>query len=590
MRLRPAILPRLRRPEAALRAVLKRAARRMTRGDDSGAVGLLAALCLASMMGFGALAVDMTALHFGKRALQAAADAAALSAVRAPANATLLAGNTLRRQGMADVAFTATAGRYDDSLAAPGSRFSAAATPLGAVRVEASRVLPLGLMRVLLAQDSVTLRVSATAAHQQLGAFTLSSTTAALDAGLLNAMIGGMLGGSLNLSLLAWNGLATARLSPVALLDQLALQLGVGTYAALLTSRVSLPVLLTAAGQVLAASAPAAAATLASLAATADAARGALLGDVIDLGVMQGREAVASLVSATPFANATLSALELLRAAAVMGGGHAAQLTTLGTVAGALISARVMAIAPPATAPAPPAEGALVLGPVGSRAATTQIRLLLQIALPQITIPLVGTVTVANVGVLVQVAPASGVLSAVSCGDDPVTDTAISVLARSGLASVQLGSVNAMRFADSASVPPVAPATLLAIDTGLISIGATAATRAPVVVAEGSGTLRFTAAQIAAHTPQSISSGGALGSLLSGLAGNLQITAAVNVLGGSLVLTPTVVTAALAGVLDPVLRGLDPLLANLLAALGLRLGIAEVTPEGARCGVPTLVL
>ncbi|ONG51001.1 hypothetical protein BKE38_17025 [Pseudoroseomonas deserti] len=52
-----------------------------------------------------------------------------------------------------------------------------------------------------------------------------------------------------------------------------------------------------------------------------------------------------------------------------MGGGHATQLTTLGNAAGALVSAQVMAIAPAVTTPAPPVEGALVLGPVGSRAA-----------------------------------------------------------------------------------------------------------------------------------------------------------------------------------------------------------------------------
>jgi uncharacterized membrane protein len=330
--------------------------------------------------------------------------------------------------------------------------------------------------------------------------------------------------------------------------------------------------------------------------------------DLIDLGLLQG-ETTGLGTAGSGYAKLTTNALELVQAAARLGGAaHVVDLGSAITLPGASVGVKLLAIEPPVTVPPPPAEGAMVLGPVGSVARTAQLRLGLDVTLLNLTLPLIGALPQVHVPIQIQVAPATARLVAVTCpGTTPgVEDASMTVEARTGLVTAQVGQVTTAGFANTALAPPVTPATV--IDTSrafsglvggllggvlntVVTVKAVASTKVPATLASGSRTMLFDAAAIAAHTPQSVSSTGSLTGLSASLGGgNLQLDVSIGGLLGGLQLSVGDVTGAVLSALNPVLGALDPLLDGLLAALGLRLGIAEVTPGGARCGVPVLVL
>ena len=595
--------------------------------DDGGAVGILTAASLAMLCAFGAIAADASYLYFGKRDLQAAVDAAALSAVRNPADATRLANDTLARQNIPAAATrVVTPGIYDERAAA-GARFAAAGTDANAVRVEAQRVVPLGLGRLFVAAGTATIAAQATAAHVPAGAFMLSSTTASLNGGLLNTVLSGLLGSSLSLDLASYQGLAGARVSLLRTLDNLATELNLqaGDYAGLLRSRAQVGQVLSAAANALdpGGAAPAARAALLQVAGRVNPQLALTVGELIDLGLMQG-ESVGAGANPNGYAKLSANALELLQAAARLGGaGRVVDLGTAITLPGATVGVKLMAIEPPVTAPPPPAEGMMVLGPIGTTARTAQLRLSLDVKLGSLTLPLLGTLNnLVHIPIQIQVAAATARLADVSCpGNLPGSDdTTMTIQARTGVVTAQIGEVTNTGFSNAALAPVVSPATILdtskpltatvtetqtilggllgtvvkiveTLQSTVLTVKVVASTKVPVQLAEGSQTMVFSPAQIAAHTPASVSSTGSLAGLSRSLGGsNLQLDPQIDGLLGNLQLSVGDVTGAVVSALTPVLGALDPLLDGLLATLGLRLGIAEVTPGGARCGVPVLVI
>ena len=590
--------------------------------DDGGAVGILTAASLAMLCAFGAIAADASYLYFGKRDLQAAVDAAALSAARAPADATRIANDTLARQNIPAAATrSVTPGIYDERAAA-GARFAAAGTGANAVRVEAQRVVPLGLGRLFVAAGTATIAAQATAAHVPAGAFMLSSTTASLNGGLLNTVLSGLLGSSLSLDLASYQGLAGTRVSLLRTLDNLATELNLqaGDYAGLLRARAQVGQVLSAAANALdpGGATPAARAALLQVAGRVNPQLALTVGELIDLGLMQG-ESVGAGANPNGYAKLSANALELLQAAARLGGaGRVVDLGTALTLPGATVGVKLMAIEPPVTAPPPPAEGMMVLGPVGTTARTAQLRLALDVKLGSLTLPLIGTLAnVVHIPIQVQVAAATARLADVSCpGNLPGSDdTTMTIQARTGVVTAQIGEVTNTGFSNAALAPAVSPATILdtskplqatvsepnplgallspvlSLVNTVVTVKVVASTKVPVQLAEGSQTMVFSPAQIAAHAPASVSSTGSLAGLSRSLGGgNLQLDAQIKGLLGNLQLSAGDVTGAVLSALTPVLGALDPLLDGLLATLGLRLGIAEVTPGGARCGVPVLVI
>jgi uncharacterized membrane protein len=308
------------------------------------------------------------------------------------------------------------------------------------------------------------------------------------------------------------------------------------------------------------------------------------VGDLLDIGVQEQRQVGLSRPS-SPYARVGVNALDLLRGAATLGGSeHAVTLPMTIAIPGvAQGTARLMMIEPPASAPPPAAEGRNVLGrPVGVQARTAQIRLHLDLRLLNVT-TLLGLPAEVRLPILVEVAWATGRLTSVTCDASPTTDTQMTVRVNTGIATARLGEVNALAFANAAESPTQSPARIVTLAPVplLLPQGLTVTGAATARLGAGRGDLRFNAAEIAAGTVKTVSSGPGLGALMGSLAQDLRLT-----------LQPGNVSLNL-GLLAPLqqaLTALDPVVADILAAAGLRLGFADVRPTGTRCGQPALVL
>ncbi|MDB5412252.1 MAG: rane Transport [Rubritepida sp.] len=557
---------------------------------EAGAIAPLVALLLASFCGFAGLAVDMGLLQYQRRSLQASVDAAALSAARAPAQAQVIATSILARNGTVSGTPTIVAGNYADNPAlAPAQRFLPGGV-LNAVRVTARRDVQLGLTRVLGGPATTPVNATAVAAAQAVAGFNIGSGVASVNGGVLGQFLGL---GSASITGVSYTGLAQANVRVLALGDALAAQLGLsaGTYQQLLNSQATIGQIMGVAASALAPASPAAAAT--SLNLLAQSTRTIRVGDLLGLAFHQTRQ-IGDFTADQSYMNLGVNALDLVTAAATLGGANAATLPVGLTVPGvATATTRVMAIEPPqGTAP-----GAIGMGPVGTRAQTAQVRALISLQL----LPLPGSGGVINLPLLVEAAPAQAELRDVSCQGEPGTDTTLHIQATTGVARAQIGQITAAQFANAGqtfgTLAPVPIVTIQLVIPLVTTIDITVNLQALATVGTGSRDLTFTTNDIAARTAQTVSSGGLAGSLIGSLGSNLILTTSINLHGVSLSLVSAlldpVVTALLSSVvtaLKPVLNSLDGTLDQVLAAAGVRVGFADVLATGTRCGISALVL
>ncbi|HEX7742841.1 MAG TPA: hypothetical protein VF442_10495, partial [Sphingobium sp.] len=238
-------------------------------------------------------------------------------------------------------------------------------------------------------------------------------------------------------------------------------------------------------------------------------------------------------------------------------------------------------------------------GPAGETSVgTSALRLQLNLGL---SLTILGT-GVDSVPVLIDIAAARADVSAIDCPGtaEQARDSRVSVLASSGLVNAYIGKAPASAM--SRPMPPIsasdiAPARILSV-LGIVTVDARAIAQ-PVM--GNSGTLVFgpggqgtIGRPGAPGTPASIGNGSQAGPLLNSLISSLTASNGLQVEPlGLCVLCGTVRSQLLSAITAPVI-GLvgataDPLLDNLLAALGIQLGHATVWATGARCGVPVLV-
>jgi uncharacterized membrane protein len=537
-----------------------------------GAVAPMAALLMTSLLGFTGLAVDVGRLHLERRALQAAVDAAALSAAREPSAAQGLAGSAMTRQGYGGAQRTVVSGTYtDDPGLSVAGRFAAGGTTPNAVRVTAQTQLPMALSRVLTGQANTTVTATATAAHRPLAAFSVGAQTLGLDGGLLNQLLSALLGGSVNLDVVSYRGLANAQVGLLEFLDLLATRVGLnaGNYTDLLNSSVGLGALLDVAADVLNSSSASAATALEVLSQASAAGRSLVLGDLLSLAFNQSTP-VGQYGADQSYTNLDLNALNLVQSAIQLGGNQAVSLPVGINIPGlATVGVQVRVIQPPQGLPGN------ALGQVGSSAWTSQIRVLLTVRLLEL---FQGGVV--NVPLIVDVAPAEAELREISCQGEPGTDATATIRAHTGAVRAQIADITQAQFNDPASsFASAGPATILNV-LGIVKVTAWSP---PVTVGSGQADMVFTQQDVSAAAVHSVTSGGILGSLL----GSLRPQIDVQVLGLGLGLGG--LTSSILAVLTPVLSALDPLLDGLLSTLGVRLGQADVRVSGIRCGVTALV-
>lgn len=584
----------------------------MTRGrlsllwiDRQGAVAPMVAALGAALVGAAGFALDAGLYYAGSRDLRAATEAAALAAAIYPAQATARAQESLRRNGYdpailksvelgrycADADLTSQQ-RFDPGLArCPGNG------QVNAVRIRTGKPSRLFFTRVLGAGSIPDLATTATAARIDEAGMGISSGVLTVSNSLVNSvndLLGALLGIQLQLNSGDVQTLMNGYVDAGRFFDALAARVGEsGTYDDLTSRSVGLRDLLLAAAS--AADQPGTAATLTLLAGRVNNGYSVPLQGLFGLGVWKNMPV--GEADEQPGLRAGLNAYQLFTFAVQAGNGAIDLSDAVSRVAGG----STIRIAAVATGPLD--RPRFSFGPAGETSASTSaLRLQLNLGL---NLSILG-ISVDSVPVLIDIAAARAEVSAIDCAStaEQARDSRVSVLASSGLVNAYIGQApaNAMvRPMPPLSANDIAPARILNI-LNLITADARAVAQ-PVM--GNSGTLMFgpggqgtIGRPGAPGAPASIGNGSQAGPLLTSLTNSLTASSGLQVKALNLCVWPlcdamAVRSQLLDGITTP-LAGLvgttvDPLLDNLLAALGIQLGHATLWVTGARCGVPVLI-
>ncbi|WP_269714220.1 pilus assembly protein TadG-related protein [Caulobacter sp. NIBR2454] len=572
---------------------------------EHGSITPMAAVLGLLLMAFAAFAIDTGAWYMSRRALQGHADAAALAAAPFAADAAdaqAEAESLLTANGLPGRLVLVETGVYCPT-APVTSRFIAGVAPCpgqttanttaNAVRLRVRDVGPLLLGRLLDRTVGPTLTVEAIGARVNQAGLEISSGLVNFDTSRVagaNAVLGGLLGTNVNLSLVDYQGLVAADVSAPALLNQLAsdLNLTAGSYQDVLAANITEGRVLTAAMKVLQAEGAAANAdAITALQRLRD--RVTAAGDkpvptsrLFDLGPWGAVERAAT----TGF-DASLNVLQLasltLQAA---NGQNGVNLAPVGLSVPGVLSVQVEStlIEAPQTSYA--------FGPEGVTVNTAQVRLLLRASL------LNGNLV--NLPLYVEAAPAEATVTRIECSGNPATDAEVDVLIRTGVARVVIGEpdtpdaftsfqtdVEGFNPAKIGLKLPLGPPPLSLPNLALLE---TSIRLEPPAIAENSQT--FTSTQPVASQSHQVGSGGLTQSLLSLPASAVDLRFCTAVVLGQCILGGQVTGSnKTSGIntLSTLLTALDPLIDGLLAGLGIKLGYANSTITGVRCGIPVLV-
>ncbi|OWJ62008.1 pilus assembly protein TadG-related protein [Inquilinus limosus] len=597
---------------------------------DGGAIAPFAALMLVPLIGTAALATDVGLWYAQQRHLQVATDVSALSAALKISDATTIAGNLLEANGFETSSLTsALPGVYCPEGAKPADRFKLGLTACeagdpapdeySAVQVTAHTTVPGVLSRSLLqtgdgqmgqggspnkegiypiSTRSTAARIDEAGLQAGTGLLTLDTT----QSPLLNAVLGGVLGTKISLTAVHYNGLVNTDIDALTFLDALATHVGasVGTYDSLLDSNVKVGQILQAAidvlhkqGNIAGLDLDALNALLAlqsQIAGNPDLA----LGKLLDLGLWKTQEVGSSTKPSALQAGLNLYQLVTLSAQVANGQNFISiPSLTVGLPGVASVQVAATVIEKPQTPP-------FAFGPRGISVHTAQVR-------TQIKLQLLDLFGLLGQGiqlpVYIEAAPGNATLTSITC--DP--DVQVKVDADIDAAAAYIGTLpmNLMtNFSHKIDYQTdIQPASLVDVSVlgllGLVRINGRAELKG---LFANKAEMTFDRADIDGRIPQSLYGSPKIENLLGSLGidpvtgkPNLDLKACILGLG-QLCLLPvdlkvvsTTVTA-LNQLLAPVIKGLlDPLVDNLLAALGVRIGVMDVTVTGVRCGVPVLI-
>ena len=574
--------------------------------DRRGAVAPMIAVLGASLIGATGFALDAGLYIVGNRDLRAATEAAALAAAMNPSQATARARAALSRNGYDPAILRSVQlGRYcPDARLASAQRFDPGLTRcpgdgrVNAVRVRTGKPSRRYLTRVLGSADPIPdLAATATAARIDEAGIGITSGIITVTNSLVtsvNDLLGALLGIKLQLNAADIQTMMSGTVDAGRFFDALAARVGEsGSYQDLTNRTVGLQDLLLAAAS--AADQPTTAATLTLVAGQVSNSYIVPLAGLFGLGVWKNMPV--GEADDRPALRAGLNAYQLFAFAVQAGNGS----IDLSDAVSRVVSGSTVRIAAMATGPMD--RPRFSFGPAGETSVgTSALRLQLLLGL---SLSILGT-GVDQLPVLIDVAAARADVTAIDCPDtaEQARDTRVSVLASSGLVNAYIGQApaNAMsRPMPPLSASDIAPARILNI-LGLITVDARAVAQ-PVM--GNSGTLTFgpggqgTIGQPGAPgIPASIGNGSQVGPLLTSLLASLTAANGLQVSVLSLCIAPlcsgSAVRSQLLGAITAPLTGLigtavDPLLDNLLTALGIQLGHATLWTTGARCGVPVLV-
>ena len=541
--------------------------------DKRGVTTVFFAASAVAMMAMAGLVIDVGNIFSAKRSLQGTTDLAAISAASDLPNATAAAGANAKINGYAasDVSLVET-GIYTADPAIPvAARFQPAAVAVAnAARVTMTHQQPLFFGNVFAmagggkapAQTQQGITTQGIAVNQNVAAFSIGTTVAAFNGGVVNALLTGLTGSSVSLSAIDYNNLASTNVDLFGLANALSLQVGKvgGTYGQIFSGTIPLSSFL----QALANSAPGAASALTQLTNAAS-----LGNSTVDLSRLIGFGPFANLSVSQPEPNvkAAASALSLLQATLQVGGAsHLVSFNLGATIPG------ITSVAAQMTLGEPPVNSTVIaVNQIGSSVHSSQVRLMLQIGL---TVPL--GVSAVTLPLYVEAGYGTATLSALSCNALDVSTTTATLNVTPGLANGWVGNVTSAAMTNYATEPTVTPGSLVSLLNIPILTGTANATVGNITPTPVS----FTESDITGGVVKSTNTTDYLGSLVTNLLTHTSLT----VVGIGVPGLPNVVTGILAGAVSPV----DQLLSSVLQTAGVSLGQASTWINGAKCGAAAL--
>jgi uncharacterized membrane protein len=184
--------------------------------------------------------------------------------------------------------------------------------------------------------------------------------------------------------------------------------------------------------------------------------------------------------------------------------------------------------------------------------------------------------------IYIDLASGKATLTSVNCGANPKTDVRVSLGVTPAVINAWIGQPSSKwtTLTLPASMQPAAIASV-----PLLGVSVTGRPQVQMTNVQPTN-VDFSWNDIKNLNPKTVKTTHFTTSLVSGLVGNLSLSASVGPLS---LLTPALVTNAVKAVLLPLTPTLDALVNDILATLGVGLGEADVWVNGVRCDGAALV-
>ncbi|WP_292045183.1 pilus assembly protein TadG-related protein [Mesorhizobium sp.] len=583
-----------------------RAARSML-GDLKANFTVMTALCAPFALALAAFAIDEGSIYTERREAQAMTDLAAITAASNINNIEAAVVTTLGDNGMPGIVVqkagqtiapalgktvvSVTAGRYSpESSLGVDKRFEAGKTPYNAVHVALKKIPARYFASSLIPTPVIGTEALASVTPQAM--FSVGSRLLSVNGGILNSLLSGLLGTNISLSVMDYNALISADVNVLSFVDALAVQLqltGV-SYSDVLASKATVGQVATALANVSTVGSSSKL-VLQTIASRATSTVKVPLNHLVDLGSIGqlglGQKPAGFSVDASAMGMLTT-------AAALANGSNQVQVNLGATIPGLTSTTLAVAIGEPAQF-----SPWLTIGEKGAVVRTAQTRIKLVASVGGSNANLGGGISLLAVKLPlhVEVASAEARLTDISCPTGHPDSLKVTIAARPGLASLHLGASDAdnspSAFADfsnpqsfkNAEIAQVS-VKLLFLTLNMIGVNGSAAFE----IANNDPTiLTFNSTEIANKTIKSASTKNLTQSLTTSLVSNLSLSVSALGLGLDVTALLGTVKPAVVALLNGVAAPVDELVYNVLAALGVHVGEADVRVMGATCGRSVLV-
>lgn len=544
------------------------------RRDQRGGVAVISAVVLAVLLSATAFAVDTGLIFLQSRKLQGIADLAAIAAARDLQRAEAAALATVADNGGASsITASVTTGIYTaDAASAAAQRYRSNAGPANAAQVTLRRRVDLIFAPVAFGRQSAEITRKGTAASAQLASLSIGSRLMALHGGVANALLSALTGSQINLSVADYNALVGGEVNLLGYLTALRTEaeLEAASFDQVLAADISTGKAFKALSDQLARQGQhQARLAVDKLVAKVGTTTPARLDRLIGLGPYGGQDRSSTRPGAAVFVNAA----DFVSAVLIAANGERQIQFDLGAGVPGLADTEVWA----AFGERPNTSPWLTIASDGSAVIrTAQARLYVK---ARVSPGGALGATSVQIPLYVELASAQAKLSSIDCaaGGRSASVQVLPSLGHASLSDIAVTDLDDFKHAVDEAPAKLVTAPLIKV-TGTARLDAGGATWR---------TVRFTQAEVDAHTIKTVDTQDVAQALTASLVEDLSLN--VQVAGLGLGLGQSALTAAVANALQSAATPLDGLLTGLTGVLGVHLGQADVRVGGLRCQEAVLV-